>query len=134
MLSPLDGTITLYYAPFNGAVQKFDSMEQLINNMLQESPHSLQQLKNPSQYLHNKIEEMQYNNCLITQEKKLMNETSHKMVIVDRSNSLYKLSGEMNQYQRLFTKNILREWNDEWAKSFNESPKKIASTNNYLLS
>ena len=41
----------------------------------------------------------------------------NQTVKIDIKNSLYKVSNRMNQLQRLFDSNILRDWNDDFAKS-----------------
>ncbi len=96
MLNPIDGTMTFYYSPVFGKIEIHNDLISLLDN-------------------HNKL--------LANNYRKQLEETSYKvelkkqidihtkMVEVDIKNSLYAISNRMSQLQRLFDKNILRDWN-----------------------
>jgi hypothetical protein len=59
---------------------------------------------------------MQKDNCLITKSTNDIQQQIGQMVKIDIKNSLYNVSAKINQLQRIFSSNILRDWNDDWAQ------------------
>lgn len=97
MLNPEDGTITFYYSPVFGVMEIYKNMMELL-----ESRNEKLAKKHIRQF---KME----NNSLMPQCG--MGELS-KLIKIDIKNSPYSISNKMNQLQKLFSKGILRDWND----------------------
>lgn len=96
MLNPTDGSITYYYSPMFGTVEKHSTLLSLLNK-------------------HNKLLAEQYRKQVESQDYNIVHQNeliSGKMEKLDIKNSLYTVSNRMNQLQRLFDKKILREWNE----------------------
>lgn len=97
MLNPNDGSITYYYSPVFGLVEKHDSLLSLLDN-------------------HNILLAEQYRNQIGSKEyeiEKIQSGNSGELVEVDIKNSMYRVSSNVNQLQRLFSKKILRDWDEE---------------------
>ena len=98
MLNPNDGSITYYYSPMFGLVEKHKSLISLLDN-------------------HNILLAEQYRKLIGTKECDIVEQTqvdiSGELVKINIKNSLYTDSGRFNQLQRLFDKKILRDWNEE---------------------
>ncbi|MDE6285021.1 MAG: metallophosphoesterase, partial [Bacilli bacterium] len=111
MLNPIDGKVTLYYSPFFGSVQSYESFYALLSHIEKESIEDggMDRLKI--------FQEMKDKKCLIVQSLDSIQKHVEEMVQIDIKNSVYSLSNRINQLQRIFTSNILRDWNDEWAQS-----------------
>ena len=98
MLNPNDGSITYYYSPMFGLVEKHKNLISLLDT-------------------HNILLAEQYRKLIGTKECEIVELTqvdiSGELVKIDIKNSLYADSGRFNQLQRLFDKKILRDWNKE---------------------
>lgn len=95
MLNPEDGTVTYYFSPYFGVMKTYSNMTALLES-------------------HNKELAKEYKKQLKT-DNLIVNETkaiSPEFIKVDIKNSLYSTSNRINQLQRLFSKGILRDWND----------------------
>ena len=55
---------------------------------------------------------LQKENALICQPQQNLSEYIDKMIFIDRKESLYAVSRRVNQVQRLFSANLLREWDN----------------------
>ena len=113
MINPLDGQITYYYSPIFGYVCPYATFKDLI-------------LSIEDYGMKDKIEEKRLAVALLEESDKrfLLSKNSSELtayvnqtVKIDIKNSIYKVSNRMNQLQRLFDSNILRDWNDDFAKS-----------------
>lgn len=111
MINPIDGTITFYYSPHFGEVMNYDSFGSLLidieGNKVEDGRFSKLKI----------YEAMSDEKCLITQSPLSIQKHIGKMVKIDIKNSVYAYSNRINQLQRIFSANILRDWNDEWAQS-----------------
>ena len=98
MLNSNDGSITYYYSPMFGLVEKHKNLISLLDT-------------------HNILLAEQYRKLIGTKECEIVELTqvdiSGELVKIDIKNSLYADSGRFNQLQRLFDKKILRDWNEE---------------------
>ena len=100
MLNPHDGTVTYYYSPMFGAVQSYDTILALLEAHNEDMATKYRKL----------LETKGDSNTAVT-----VNVESNKpstLVKIDIKNSLYSVSGKINQLQRLFDKKILRDWNE----------------------
>lgn len=96
MLNPEDGTVTYYYSPVFGEIEKHESLLSLLDE-------------------HNVLLAEKYRKYIGTRDCDIITQaefTTEKMVKIDIKNSLYAVSNRMNQLQRLFDKKILRDWNE----------------------
>lgn len=97
MLNPIDGNITFYFSPVRGEVHTYKSLLTLLEN---------------------------HNEELAVRYRKLLNTTEQNVVLrnqivqtseiyqVDIKNSVYAISMQLNQHQKLFDKKLLRVWNE----------------------
>lgn len=111
MINPIDGTVTFYYSPYFGAVQPYDSFGSLLADI------ERKKIENGECTKLKIYETMVSEKCLIAQSPESIQKHIGELVKVDIKNSVYALSNRMNQLQRIFSSNILRDWNDEWAQS-----------------
>ena len=111
MINPIDGTVTFYYSPYFGAVQPYDSFGSLLADI------ERKEIENGECSKLKIYETMVSEKCLIAQSPELIQKHIGELVKVDIKNSVYALSNRINQLQRIFSSNILRDWNDEWAQS-----------------
>lgn len=58
------------------------------------------------------IGELESQNAIVCQKKDLIEANVSELVKIDIKNSIYAESRKINQIQRLFTSNILRDWID----------------------
>ena len=115
MLNP-DGTITIYYSPYFGMVKEYDSFEGYLSTT--ENKKALSTYKQEKEgclkplAIYNGISEDKEINSVDTSEY-----------------SLYGLSRKIKNIERLFTNNVLRDWNESFIeyKSI-EQVKKIKRT------
>lgn len=114
MINPFDGKITFYYSPVWGIVEPFSSMEQLLMSV--EKKNNL--IGQSEEYFENKEAILTNQKFLISKTGEELTEFVGEMTVVDLKNSLYTVSNKMKQYQRLFTANILREWNDSIIENY----------------
>ena len=105
MINPTDGKITFYYSPFFGVVQTFPTAKQLI-----------EQMEYRPKLFEKNFKEMQKENCLITSEREELDHGVRDFVFVDSKESIYAYSRRIQVLQRLFSSNVLREWNEELLK------------------
>lgn len=107
MINPYDGKNTFYYSPYFGTVQEFKSFEALLESM---ESHDYQ-LKSDKKYLDAKKDAASAGIIKkVSMEKR-------QIKAIDIKDSLYSVSMKVNQLQRLFTSNILRDWDDSIIKS-----------------
>ena len=107
MINPYDGKNTFYYSPYFGLVQEFKTFGKLLESMENKD----YQLKCDSKYLESK------KRIASTGMLQKIETEKYEMETVDIKNSLYSVSQRVNQLQRLFTSNILREWDDSIIKN-----------------
>ena len=113
MVDPLDGQVTYYYSPTFGMVLPYKSFSVMLEQVLKNGYlFDVQSNKVIEQY--NKMLEYK-KDYLITRSSQELSEYVGQMVKVDIRNSVYTFSNRMNQLQRLFDSNILRDWNEEFA-------------------
>ncbi len=115
MINPLDGQVTYYYSPVYGLVSAYESFHELLHGIDDYGVERRIEQKNNAIALYEQRikdgEELyiaKTNNELTTHVK--------QMVKIDVNNSIYALSKRLNQLQRLFASNILRDWNDDFAQ------------------
>ncbi len=109
MINPFDGTITYYYSPIFGMVKQFDSIEALLQSV------SVKLLEVEYQHtcdLVSAINELPKDSIIIKSKIEVESYIKDELTQIDIKNSLYKYSSRVNQLQRLFSSNILRDWND----------------------
>lgn len=97
MLNPFDKKITYYYSPTYGNLVVYNSILDLLkehNRYLEKECLKLLQTEK------NTLELLEHSNTSITETK------------ISIKDSLYTLSGRINQLQRLFDKRVLRDWNE----------------------
>ena len=94
MIDTYDGSLNFYYSPMFGAVKRYGNLQGLLH---EQCP------KYEKRYLG------------LSTDKQLPNTTVSNtgLVFVDIKNSPYRISGEIQALQRLFSGHILRDWNDE---------------------
>lgn len=92
MLNPADGTISYYYSPIYGEVMTYSSLEELLEHHSPElaAQYAKGTLPPASSYSNNEISTLMHLNI---------------------KESVYAYSIRIEQLQRLFSKNILRDWN-----------------------
>ena len=112
MINPFgEGTITYYYSPVFGLVQPFESFEKLLESVEEKNDrllfHNQEYLSSKSTFLNN-------NENILTRitSTTLIGKISGALVNVDIAGGMYGVSKRMNQLQRLFSANILREWDN----------------------
>lgn len=96
MLNPNDGSLTFYYSPLFGQVQTYASIQNLLEA---HSPEILEK------YLSG-------GSTVLTRYKPELVNATDGIVNVDTKTGMYGLSKKVQQLQRLFSCNVLREWND----------------------
>lgn len=116
MLNPYDGKITIYYSPIYGVVMKvyksfLNFIEEWVSSHVKEEKYL--QIKETYQ-------EMGRETALITLENNKIEEEMSEFVILDIKDSLYSESAKVKKLQRLFTSNVLRDW-DESLMETNEN-------------
>ena len=100
MLNPFDKSLTYYYSPEYGTIQRYESLYGL--------------LADKDKYLLNGyVEKMgvSKNVGIIPFNNKSL-EKSY-LEVIDIKNSIYAFSNRLEALQRLFDKKVLREWNDD---------------------
>jgi predicted MPP superfamily phosphohydrolase len=112
MVNPLDGQVTYYYSPTFGMVLPYESFSVMLDQILQNG-YLIEKQSNGVIEQYKKMLEYKKDN-LITQNSQELSEYVDQMVNI--KNSVYAFSNRMNQLQRLFESNILRDWNEELAK------------------
>lgn len=129
MINPLDGQVTYYYSPIFGYVCPYATFKDLI-------------LSIDDYGMGDRIEGKRVAVALLeehaeTESKFLVSKSSDELTVhinqivkIDIKNSIYKVSNRMNQLQRLFDSNILRDWNDDLAKSIVEDMSKYLPQKN----
>lgn len=103
-LDPETGVPTYYYSPTFGLVEEYSSFEELCS----QSPRL--ECKNKEELARRLNKE----GSIIPYEYSTKQEIG--LHAVSKSLGMYGTSREMNKFQRLFTCNVLREWNDAYAK------------------
>lgn len=111
MINPIDGTVTFYFSPAPGYVQPYDSFGSLLADIVRK------EIENGECSKLKIYETMVSEKCLIAQSQESIQKHIGELVKVDMKDSVYSLSRRINQLQRIFSSNILRDWNDEWAQS-----------------
>ena len=94
MINPLDGTVSFYYSPVLGIVKTYGDLQLLLHHHCPRLEANLNKgKKHQIRMTHSK------NNSPISEFEKL-----------DVKNSPYKMSFKLAPLQRLFDKNVLRDW------------------------
>jgi len=109
MINPIDGTISVYYSPAFGLVQKIDSLNDLIGSI--ETNGCLRQNKGKIA-LAKKADNLPVNS-VIRKSFGEVREKDKELQRIQIGDSVYAYSRIINQLQRLFTSGVLREWNDD---------------------
>ncbi len=98
MINPVDGAVTVYNSPVFGIVKEYDGLGDILEDMADKEPAL-------------------YSRALKKYNKngkklpKVLKEKSDDFEEVDRSNgSAYEMSRDIRNVERLFTSNILRDW------------------------
>lgn len=110
MINPVgEGKVTFYYSPFFGLIQEYENIERLLESVEQKRPWILD---NKYSYKESKrlfLEDK--NNILLSlSSNNYIGELKEELVSIDIADSIYPVSAKLNQLQRLFTANILRDW------------------------
>lgn len=109
MLNPFDGTVTLYYSPIFGIVKKFDTFEELMLSVC-----DMKELTScEKEVLFSNIDLLPKGSLISKTTDEIQKIVHHDMEEIDIKNSMYSISSKINQLQRLFTSNILRDWNND---------------------
>lgn len=112
MVNPYDGKLTYYYSPVFGVAKQFASFDKLLESInkerLSEQITTAEQIEEQKKILG----VLQKENALICQPQQNLSEYIDKMIFIDRKESLYAVSRRVNQVQRLFSANLLREWDN----------------------
>ena len=116
MVNPIDGSITFYYSPVFGEVQKFESFYEQLNfmghtSLLEESKSDIK------------------NNILVVSEaNKLIKvkdyTVSNELMTVSRTDGAYGVSRAVSPLQRIFTGHVLRDFDLGLMDSEDPSPRK----------
>ncbi len=96
MLNPFDGKLTYYYSPMFGVVQKYPTLAELLEK-------------------HNKRLATHYTAFLKKSSSHTLTPTNTSDLstnYLDIQNSIYTVSCQIRQLQRLFDKKVLRTWSD----------------------
>lgn len=104
MLNPYDGTVSFYYSPIFGTLQKYNNLKELIVNM-----------EGGEKILENKqkqLSELTSKNALVCQNKEELQCSIEQAVKIDIKSSIYSESRKLNQLQRLFNGKVLRVWDE----------------------
>lgn len=118
LLDPIDGKLTFYYSPKFGIVKIFNSFDYLVRTLICNN-----EIEFDTQLL------IKHKDYLILQPIKVIEKNISDFMVVDRKNSIYALSSRINQIQRIFDCNILREWSDDWVQeTLNENSKYLVKT------
>lgn len=112
MINPLDGQVTYYYSPMFGYVCPYATFKDLILSIDDYGIDGNIEEKNVAV----KLLEENVSSFLLSKNSSELTTYVNQTVKIDIKNSLYKVSNRMNQLQRLFDSNILRDWNDDFAK------------------
>lgn len=132
MVNPLDGQVTYYYSPNFGMVLPFESFSVMLEQVLQNGSLSEKQSKGAIEQFTMMLEHKKDN--LITRKIQELSEYANQMVKVDIKGSVYSISNRMNQLQRLFDSNILRDWNEEVAAlAIDDMTKYLSQKTNSLV-
>lgn len=108
MLNPFDGTITYYFSEKFGQIVRFPTFENLLQSV-ERNNRNIGKDKND-----NVIKRLSANkDIIVLKQFNSLEKISGGVEVIDVKNSLYAYSAKFNQIQRLFTANILRDWNDE---------------------
>ncbi|MCH5189162.1 MAG: metallophosphoesterase [Oscillospiraceae bacterium] len=97
-LNPFDKKITYYFSPMFGIIQEYNDLAGLLDANCPELVESYRKHLCSSQEL-----------STLSNNINIMSD----MIRIDVKNSIYPFSNRMNQLQRLFTKHILRDWNED---------------------
>jgi len=115
MINPMDGQVTYYYSPAFGWVYPYRTLNDLISGIEDYGMEELiEQKKKALAILEEKRSSDTFLMCKNCNE---LSKYTKRMVKIDIKNSLYSTSARINQLQRLFDSNILRDWNDELAQA-----------------
>ncbi|MBE5917318.1 MAG: hypothetical protein E7273_10815 [Pseudobutyrivibrio ruminis] len=105
------GQITFYYSPVYGFMQRYESFEKLLESIEEKNyrlyAHNKGYIENKKQFFNDNARLLP----MLTNES-LIGDYNKDIVMVDTSDPMYKASRNMNQLQRLFTANILRDWDN----------------------
>ena len=98
MLNPFDGTITYYFSPELGMAEIHPNLMSLLEDC------------NPSLFAQyrKQLSPSEIRDLIPTQQAKILVKTIEFSV----KDSIYTVSNRMNQIQRLFTHQVLRDWNE----------------------
>jgi len=116
MINPLDGQVTYYYSPIFGYVCPYSTFRDLLlfiddygmEDRIEKKRIALAYLEENS---------VGGNKFLLCKDSNELSTYVNQIVKIDIKNSIYTLSNRMNQLQRLFDSNILRDWNDDLARA-----------------
>lgn len=112
MINPYDGKITIYYSPVFGVVKEYRSFSNFIEEWASSNVGEEQYRQIKDQY-----QKMEVEKSLITLDNKSIEDKMADFIMLDIKNSLYSESAKIRQLERLFTSNVLRDWNEEWIHS-----------------
>ncbi len=112
MINPLDGKITFYYSPEFGVVKELPSFAHLLKSVKKGS-FKLGSEVADSLVLWGKSESQHLGDIAPILCSVSAGGCEGELVKINIKDSIYPLSGKINQLQRLFTSNILRDWDEE---------------------
>ncbi len=118
MLNPFDGSITYYYSPSFGIIKKFGTIKELLTSVIEKTKHIS---KKEEELILEKINSLPKDSAILTYDNDKSVVKNFNFERIDIKNSLYAVSSKVNQLQRLFTANILRDWNEELVLNFIKS-------------
>lgn len=103
-LDPITGKARYYYSPIMGTLEEYASLEDLLINTPRLKCDNREVL----------IKQIRKQNSIKPYND--TNEYETGLRSVSMTEGMYGVSREMHKFQRLFTSNVLREWNDNYAK------------------
>lgn len=112
MINPLDGTITFYYSPIFGIIQKFATFSELIDSVKDKYVGRLDITSNA-------LLGYQSTDVLVNASSQIDEYIQdNELYTINIKDSVYSYSRKIQQLQRLFTSNILQDWNNDLVSDY----------------
>lgn len=111
MINPFDGKITFYYSPMYGMIQEFGTFQELLESYCKKEGISDERKK-----IDKELRSLSAEGIRLKCKGRSTIIDSNEIQKISIKDSLYSVSNKIGQLQRLFTANILRDWNDDLAK------------------
>lgn len=110
LFNPFDGEVILYYSPRFGEIKPLESFEKLLESA-SKTEFSIEAERNRLL-----LKADAEKGIVAFNEYKTSKVESEDLVKISPKDSVYAVSNRLNQLQRLFDTNVLRDWDDELLK------------------